>query len=337
MHFDGITGCFSIPYSTTFPTAVFSATAWVNVPSLPQTGIIIGRGEDDTSDNAVWALLVYGNKFAVQLENAFNNNFVYEPPTQITPGVWHHVGATRAPDGTLVLYVDGEEIGRHAQTLVPSSNNVQTLTIGCYLANNGPPPPTGHLPSAWLKATIEDVAMWTRDLSPPEIRDLYLRPPSPSSIGLVGFWRFDEGSGQMSEDASPSMNHGILGFSTSAAADDPTWEDYGIASVTLHVEPTRLSWYPSPRADDQYDVVRGDLQTLHDTRGDFSAATVLCLSNDQPETTLSDPDVPELGAGFWYLVRTIRPGGNGTYDSCEPSQVGLRDAEIASSGVDCSP
>ena len=57
---------------------------------------------------------------------------------------------------------------------------------------------------------------------------------------------------------------------------------------------TRLQWTSVPGAA-TYDVVRGDAETLHISRGDFSLATGLCLGNDQVTTFMFDPAAPQSG------------------------------------------
>jgi len=86
-----------------------------------------------------------------------------------------------------------------------------------------------------------------------------------------------------------------------------------------------------------YDVVRGDLQALRSSGGNFalSSVTQLCVADDVAATTASDTNDPAPGAGFWYLVRAVDAAGPATYDSGAPSQVDLRDAEIAGSGNGC--
>jgi hypothetical protein len=49
---------------------------------------------------------------------------------------------------------------------------------------------------------------------------------SPDS-GLVGYWRFDEGSGQTVIDDSFTASLGTLGASTDAGDDDPAWDAAG--------------------------------------------------------------------------------------------------------------
>jgi cysteine-rich repeat protein len=110
--------------------------------------------------------------------------------------------------------------------------------------------------------------------------------------------------------------------------------DVGLSQpFTLTLQPGRL-WWTTKGGATGYDAVGGDLSQLVATGGDFSnpLVTKACLGSNQSLTFLMNGDVPALGAGAWYLVRS-RPGG--TYDGGDPSQVGSRDAEIAASGNGC--
>jgi spore coat protein A len=109
--------------------------------------------------------------------------------------------------------------------------------------------------------------------------------------------------------------------------------DPGLSAVArLTVQKTRLWWGTVPGATG-YDVVRGNLSELRASGGDFSSplVTETCLANNQPGTFLEGAGTPGAG-GLWYLVRS-QPGG--TYDTEDPSQVGVRDAEIGASGNGC--
>src|SRR5262245_11423667 len=96
-----------------------------------------------------------------------------------------------------------------------------------------------------------------------------------------------------------------------------------------------LAWTALPGAS-EYDVVAGDLNALHASGGDFSTATLGPVVCHTPGATVLDSGDPSVGNGYWFLVRGRSCGGLGTYDSGDPGQVGLRDAEIAASGHDCS-
>jgi exonuclease III len=103
---------------------------------------------------------------------------------------------------------------------------------------------------------------------------------------------------------------------------------------SLMVGKMNLSWDPEAVATG-YDIVRGDLLVLHGTKGDFTAATSICLADDNPGIALSDPEMPIAGQGFWYIVRAGLCGVNGTYDTGTASQVESRDGEINASTFSC--
>jgi cysteine-rich repeat protein len=113
-----------------------------------------------------------------------------------------------------------------------------------------------------------------------------------------------------------------------------TISDAGLqANLDLRVEKTRLWWANAPGAT-SYDVVRGSLDQLRSTAGNFASplVTQLCLANNRVESSWAHTETPSAGQGLWYLVRA-QPAG--TYDSGSASQSGSRDAEIAASGNGC--
>ena len=102
-----------------------------------------------------------------------------------------------------------------------------------------------------------------------------------------------------------------------------------LANGTAH-----LTWNATAAATG-YDLVTGSVQLLHSSGGSFSAATTQCLANDLPTTSFDAPAIPASGQGLWYLIRAGNCGGNTSYNSGFPSQVGTRDAGIAASGHGC--
>jgi N-acetylneuraminic acid mutarotase len=95
-----------------------------------------------------------------------------------------------------------------------------------------------------------------------------------------------------------------------------------------------LTW-SSVVAATHYDLVRGDLSILLGTRGDFSSATRACLADNLAGLTSTSSEVPVTGGAFWYVVRPVNCGGNGTYDSGDAAQAGLSDAGINASASSC--
>ncbi len=109
-------------------------------------------------------------------------------------------------------------------------------------------------------------------------------------------------------------------------------------SVTLSIDKsgpdTLLSWASLSDAT-EYDVVRGSLEFLHSSGGDYTASMQQCEANDHTSLSLTVTGTPVSGDGYWYLVRGDNCGGSGTFDSGGSAQSGIRDAEITASGNDC--
>lgn len=99
--------------------------------------------------------------------------------------------------------------------------------------------------------------------------------------------------------------------------------------------PTTFSWDPVSGAT-AYDMVKGDLQSLRSTSGDYARSVTACLKNNVGGTTWSSPETPARGGGLFYLVRGVDSScGFGTYDTGSSSQVRSRDPGIAASTLAC--
>jgi len=120
-------------------------------------------------------------------------------------------------------------------------------------------------------------------------------------------------------------------------------EDHEMMRQFWSVEAIELSWdgagmsWPAQPGATGYDVVRGDLNELVASGGNFflSSVTETCVAADTGATSFTDPTPVPPGDGFWYLTRAIDAGGTSTYDSGFGSQQDFRDDEIAGSGNDC--
>jgi len=98
-------------------------------------------------------------------------------------------------------------------------------------------------------------------------------------------------------------------------------------SLFLRIDARGLSWDAVPGVLG-VDIVMGDLQALRSDGGDFSLAMRGCLADDEPGTSVEAPGSPPVRQAWFYVGRTVHAGGNGSYDSTSPSQVGFRDYGI---------
>ncbi len=115
--------------------------------------------------------------------------------------------------------------------------------------------------------------------------------------------------------------------------------DYAIVVVaslplTLRMSPAGPTW-PAWGGAVGYDLVRGSLDVLRSTGGDFSVATDACLADNSPDTAFEESAVPNQAQAFWYLVRIVYSdaGARGSYDDVGTGT--NRDTGIASSPNAC--
>lgn len=124
-------------------------------------------------------------------------------------GAWQHVAATFQPglDEGLVFYLNGNETER--------------ITSSAINVGSGPFRIGNNQWNEFLTGLIDEVMIYNRVLSEPEIRYLAgerATPVDPGTAGLLAYWPCDEGEGSIVGDASGNGNDGILN-------GDPQWVD----------------------------------------------------------------------------------------------------------------
>jgi len=78
LQFDGIDDRVTVPYNSSFPTEVFTISAWVKLNQPNGKSAIIARGEDDNSYNLSWQLFVSSlGELEIMLEDEDEQNFCY--------------------------------------------------------------------------------------------------------------------------------------------------------------------------------------------------------------------------------------------------------------------
>ncbi|MFQ6048629.1 MAG: LamG-like jellyroll fold domain-containing protein, partial [Phycisphaerae bacterium] len=131
-------------------------------------------------------------------------------------GSWHHAAGTFVGGDRIRLYIDGhlvaEELGAPASA---------THTADLYFAAGLP----STDPNEFWQGTLDEIRIWNIARTEGEIRRDMHRTLSGSEPGLVGYWNFDEGSGQVAHDLSPFGNDGQLGKNGEPGGDsgDPQW------------------------------------------------------------------------------------------------------------------
>lgn len=318
LSFDGVNDRVTVPYDSSFPVETFTAGAWIKGKTPSRRGAIIARGEDDNSYDLVWAIyLLRSGEFGIMIEDSVGvgTNWEYASGKYLADDKWHHVAATRTSAGTLVLYVDGTAAKTFTRTGVPSKDNAQDLTIGCSHGYRGRPPGGIEPPTWFFNGIIDEPAMWNRALSAAEVNNIYRNGVNALSSGLKGFWKLEEGKGQVVADLSSAKNHGFLGDKTRVDVNDATWVTRSMACYIGSEEDFAMTTLVDQGGDPGSwikTVLAGEVLTVKwsSPSGGFTGAPAALLAGLHSNS----PVFPKLhfDANFIFVVGPVVLPGAGT-------------------------
>ena len=207
LDFDGVDDLVVIANPSGFgSTSTLTVEAWVRpsaVDGINNVGIVRGWNfvlYQTWSDNTRWALsIAIGPTDAAQ-----------SPTGSLSEGRWDHLAGTY--DGTTMrIYQNGGLVGEQVHPVGGNMNISGQVTIGFW-------------PSAFgFNGTIDEVRIWNVARTPAEIQQFMRQSLNGAEAGLIGYWRLDEGSGQVVNGSSSESNDGTLGFLMSGEAEDPQW------------------------------------------------------------------------------------------------------------------
>ncbi|MFL5447457.1 MAG: LamG domain-containing protein [Gemmatimonadales bacterium] len=132
---------------------------------------------------------------------------------------WHHVAATFS-HGTVKLYLNGALDKTVTGVLTPLVST-EPVAFGR----------EGSFPGGTFNGSIDEIRIWKVVRSKSQIARSLTKRLLGSETGLVGYWRFDEGTGQLATDATGHGLNGRLGETTGVDAADPTWITNTVAPV----------------------------------------------------------------------------------------------------------
>jgi hypothetical protein len=134
--------------------------------------------------------------------------------SSIDDGMWHHVVATREKStGTIAVYVDGILEDSLSTENTQELSSPKNIILG---ANT--------IDSRYFKGNITQVAVWNITISSGGVKALYNSGiplnvltnsgDYTSASNLRGYWRFNEGTGLTTTDASGNNNNGTINGAT---------------------------------------------------------------------------------------------------------------------------
>ncbi|MHC4265330.1 MAG: LamG domain-containing protein [Planctomycetota bacterium] len=159
---------------------------------------------------------------------------IYSDDGVLTTNVWQHVAVTY--DGSnCIFYVNGNNVGENNSYSGDLTDSDNPVYIGLSEVS-------GIGPRAF-SGMIDDVRIYDRALTEQEINNTMHTRLSGDEPGLVGYWDFDEGEGQVAYDMSINANNGQLGSTAGDDDNDPEWIEsdapVGLCSnIALDIKPT---------------------------------------------------------------------------------------------------
>ncbi len=217
LQFDGSDDQVVIPRSVSLePTEELTVECWAKAESSgeSQSRLIRKAGASTAGYILAWQQQ-YGGIVQLRLDRVAGSQTVVVPdptPHSAYFGQWHHfAGVYSRADAEARLYVDGELVAARPASR-PLTHVVTDLIIG-----------NGVISIETFKGLIDEARVWSVARTQEQINADKDRALLGCELGLIGYWRFDEGAGQQVLDSSGQGNHGWLGSSTAIDGLDPVW------------------------------------------------------------------------------------------------------------------
>jgi hypothetical protein len=199
IHFDAVDDVVEVAHNSTLNAFPLTITAWTKtLRDTPDYFGVVNKYFGG-SGNGYSLHIQNGRVYAWYFSSAGSWVYPGDPGfggTFVADGQWHHLALVVDASGGR-LYVDGVETANRGWTgAAGACTTTIPLTFGKY-------PTLISLPGR-----IDEVTLWNRSLSVGEIGSLMRFGASGAESGLLGYWPFDEGSGNVAMDAT---GHGFNG------------------------------------------------------------------------------------------------------------------------------
>ena len=219
LQFDGMTNYVEIAAAPVFDVTTLTVEAWIRLdaPITVKQARIANRQITSPGVDS-WNLEIFAPNHGANTNpipalvfqsNDCQSHYQLLVPYNFQIGKWYHVAATN--DGqTIRLYVNGVEIGN-----IPGVPQCRLPGVPIHIGAQG------AFSQFYFPGTIDEVRFWDHARTGSELSQNMRTYLTGTEAGLLGLWRFDEGSGNTSADATGRGNHAMLRNSPSWVAQ--TW------------------------------------------------------------------------------------------------------------------
>lgn len=208
--FDGVDDYIDVGNIYDDLTLPFTISAWVYVdPTSTLPGPVFASQDNADVYNGFWffaakseIIFEYGDGFGAN-SPAYRQG--KKAPIPEIQGKWTHVCGVMRSTYDVQVFINGINVGGNTSgsSPYPMSSNFpgDVAKIGYFLSN-------GIVYR--YKGLIDELRIFNRALSESEIRDQMCKKLNGNESGLIGYWTFDELSGNTLTDISPNHFDGVL-------------------------------------------------------------------------------------------------------------------------------
>lgn len=167
---------------TNLNDASFTIEAWVRTTSTEE-GIVVSSNNDNSWDAGERAFYIDANGHPAFV--GFGNNYIFSS-LAVNDGNWHHVAVVRdysTLPGSGAIYVDGVNRTSNVTYIANLYPNIGTFSIGR---------PNGLEAPNYFTGDIDEVRIWNVARTSSQIQAGIAGTVSPSSSGLLAYYKFDE-------------------------------------------------------------------------------------------------------------------------------------------------
>jgi hypothetical protein len=205
--------------------------AWVRLESLPPSGkrfgIAISGDAISCQDNFGVMVDEIGAIYTIigtrNAPNCLEGPYTLTSSRTLQIGKWHHVAVTYdMATGTFAVYVDGLPAGVTTTDSSGFETRYHHFGFGRWNDGTGFPGENFHnlVP---FRGEIDEVRIWNVARAGEAIQATMNTSLADDESGLVSYWSFNEGDGQIVYDATENHNDGRLGSSLAGDTSDPAW------------------------------------------------------------------------------------------------------------------
>jgi hypothetical protein len=166
----------------------------------------------DGSPNASYAFVIEAGHLSLEVNDGVNPTDFVNSKGTLANNLWQHVAVT-FDSGTARLYINGALDTTVTGLVLPNISD-RPLSFG----HEGPPF------NGWLyNGVLDDIRLWNVTRTGAQILSSMSVALSGSTSGLVGYWRLNEGTGDITLDATGHGLNAQLGNAVGADGNDPQW------------------------------------------------------------------------------------------------------------------